>query len=190
MRKLLTELVFVTFMLLMGSAVWLLMHLTTVTPQTVEVYVAPVVFERLEETPLPKSRFYRSVDRIHVSKREFDCLARNIYYEAVGEDYIGKIAVAQVTWNRVKSGRWGHTICVVVHAPYQFSWTRQKKLYPSGDGWIESQQAARDFLNGTRVSGLQNSKYYHATWIRDPDWTNRLEVAMVIGQHKFYNRPE
>ena len=189
MRKFLTETAFVAFMLLITGSVWLLMDPVAEKPLPAEVLPVDLKDETytLHLEPMP---FYRSTAKISLSEREFDCLARNIYYEAVGEDYIGKIAVAQITWNRVKAGRWGNSVCRVVHAPYQFSWTRQNKRQPGGAGWEASQQAARDFLNGRRIIGLDRSKYYHATWIQDPDWTRRLEVAVVIGQHKFYNRPD
>jgi spore germination cell wall hydrolase CwlJ-like protein len=188
MRKFLTETAFVAFILLFASGFWMLTQPTV--KEYVEVEVRPVVLANLDPEPLAYSYFYRSPAKIELSAKDFECLARNIYYEAVGEDYIGKIAVAQVTWNRVKAGRWGKTVCHVVHAPFQFSWTRMKKRLPAGPGWEESKRAARDFLNGRRVAGLDRSKYYHATWIQDPDWTNRMEVAVVIGQHKFYNRPD
>ena len=189
MRKFITESAFVASIILTAAAVWTVFQSVAIQPQIVTVEVTPVVLESLPEEPLAPSYFYRSPARIELSSKDFECLARNIYYEAVGEDYVGKIAVAQITWNRVKAGRWGNSVCAVVHAPHQFSWTKQKKRMPAGPGWEESRRAARDFLAGRRVNGLDRSKYYHATWIQDPDWTRRLEVAVVIGQHKFYNRP-
>ena len=47
--------------------------------------------------------------------REVECLARNIYFEAGGEPRAGKIAVAEVTMNRVKSRQFPRTVCGVVH---------------------------------------------------------------------------
>jgi spore germination cell wall hydrolase CwlJ-like protein len=37
--------------------------------------------------------------------RQLDCLTRNIYWEAASEPFEGKVAVAQVTMNRVQDGR-------------------------------------------------------------------------------------
>ena len=50
-----------------------------------------------------------------VTSRDEDCLARNIYYEAGGESEEGKVAVAIVTINRVKDGRFDRSICGVVN---------------------------------------------------------------------------
>ena len=43
------------------------------------------------------------------------CMAKNIYYEAASESYEGKLAVAQVTMNRVNSPLYPKTICEVVY---------------------------------------------------------------------------
>jgi len=50
-----------------------------------------------------------------VSSRDEECLARNIFYEAGSESEEGKAAVAIVTINRVKDGRFGNSICGVVN---------------------------------------------------------------------------
>lgn len=51
---------------------------------------------------------------INISSKDVDCLSRNIYYEAGGEPEEGKVAVAMVTINRVRDGRFGKSICSVV----------------------------------------------------------------------------
>ena len=51
---------------------------------------------------------------INISSKDVDCLAKNIYYEAGGEPEEGKVAVAMVTINRVRDGRFGKTVCSVV----------------------------------------------------------------------------
>jgi spore germination cell wall hydrolase CwlJ-like protein len=51
---------------------------------------------------------------INISSKDVDCLTKNIYYEAGGEPEEGKVAVAMVTINRVRDGRFGKTICSVV----------------------------------------------------------------------------
>ena len=51
----------------------------------------------------------------NVSSKDEDCLARNIFYEAGSESEEGKAAVAIVTINRVKDGRFDKSICGVVN---------------------------------------------------------------------------
>lgn len=134
--------------------------------------------------------FFKDPDKLNLSKEDIRCLEYNIFYEAGIEPYYGKIAVAQVTYNRLKTGRWGNTICRVVYARNQFSWTHQNKPKPNGPLWRESQRAARDFINGKRVMNLKDSIYYHATWMeRKPFWAHHKVKVQEIGQHVFY-RPK
>lgn len=128
-------------------------------------------------------------EQVNYTKKDLDCLTRNIYYEARGEDHRGKIAVAQVTINRLKTGYWGDSICRVVYAKKQFSWTLAKKLpRPDSKVWAESEEIARKVLAGHRVRGLSRSLFYHAIHIRDPKWADTRHEVGQIGNHVFYNR--
>ena len=140
--------------------------------------------ERVEKVVLVKTK-----QQVAMSAKELDCLARNIYYEAGVEDRAGKIAVAQVTVNRLKEGRWGKDICKVVYAKAQFSWTLDKSKrnqVPKGELWEQSRQVAMEFQRGVRVKGLEDSQFYHADYIRDPNWAKAKVVVKQIGQHIFY----
>jgi spore germination cell wall hydrolase CwlJ-like protein len=128
-------------------------------------------------------------ERMRYTSADLDCLTRNIYYEAGVEDAVGKYAVAQVTINRLKAGRWGQTICQVVYAPKQFSWTLIKQLSkPDGELWSQSEQIARQVLDGHRIPRLARSLYYHAVYIRNPVWADPAAQAGQIGNHVFYDR--
>lgn len=128
-------------------------------------------------------------EQVKWTKNDLECLTRNIYYEARGEDHRGRVAVAHVTLNRVKTGYWGNTICKVVYAKKQFSWTLAKKLpRPDSKLWAESEEVARKVLAGHRIRGLSRSLYYHATYIKDPNWADPAHEVGQIGNHVFYNR--
>ena len=119
---------------------------------------------------------------------ELTCLTRNIYYEARGEAEAGQYAVANVTLNRLKSGKWGNDICQVVYAKKQFSWTNQTKpAKPDPAAWANSHKVAVNALNGTRIRGLGASLFYHADYIKSPGWVDNRHYVTQIGQHKFYN---
>ena len=128
-------------------------------------------------------------EKVKYTKNDVECLTRNIYYEAGVEPEVGKFAVAHVTVNRLKTGYWGNSICKVVYAKSQFSWTLAKKLpRPNGKLWAESEEIARKVLAGHRVRGLTRSLYYHAIYIRDPKWVDPKHEAGQIVQHIFYNK--
>jgi hypothetical protein len=138
-----------------------------------------------------KQIIVQSSERVHYSKADEECLAKNIYHEAGVEPVEGKFAVAQVTLNRLKTGRWGNTICSVVYAPSQFSWTLYKKkryAQPKGQLWDQSRMVAKSFLEqGYRVPKLEESTYYHADYVK-PKWIPAVERVAQIGQHIFYKK--
>lgn len=126
------------------------------------------------------------------TKAEFDCLAKNIYHEAGVESTLGKFAVAQVTLNRLREGRWGKDICKVVYAKAQFSWTlyaKKRNEVPKGPLWEQSKVVASAVLDdGMRVPSLAHSTYYHADYIKPPLWTKTVAKIQQIGQHIFYEK--
>lgn len=127
--------------------------------------------------------------------KQLDCLTRNIYWEAASEPFEGKVAVAQVTMNRVASGKFGSGVCGVVYQKNvfyekvvcQFSWACEtnhkiKPIYPKN--WAESEEVAKKvLLENFRLPSLTQAMYYHATYV-NPGW--RLQRVTQIGQHIFY----
>ena len=127
--------------------------------------------------------------------RELECLTRNIYWEAASEPFEGKVAVAQVTMNRVESGRFAGSVCGVVtqkNVVYekvicQFSWYcegnyKVKPVYKPL--WRESEEVAKKvYLEGFRLPSVKEALYYHATYI-NPNW--KKQKIAEIGQHVFY----
>lgn len=125
--------------------------------------------------------------------KQVDCLAKNIYYEAGSETYEGKLAVAQVTLNRVNSGRFAPDICSVVYQKTnsicQFSWTCTMITAPFRDKylWEESELIAKRALTQPHLHDIiakSNALYYHAVYV-NPGW-NKNKVVTKIGNHIFY----
>ena len=142
-----------------------------------------------QEIDVLKEVVFDSGQRVNITQRERECLTKNIFHEAGVEPFEGKIAVAQVTFNRLNSGRWGNDICSVVYAKKQFSWTlSQKKVNenPKGNLWRDSVAAKDAFLSGLRVKNLEKSKHYHTDYIKKPYWSKEKSVAARVGQHIFY----
>ena len=124
--------------------------------------------------------------------RDVDCLARNIYFEAAGESRSGKIAVAEVTMNRVKSKQFPRSVCGVVYqktrGTCQFSWVCQdKKAIRNRTAWRESVKIAENILISNRRYGIIGSaKYFHADYV-NPAWADEKQLVMKIGRHIFYH---
>lgn len=127
--------------------------------------------------------------------RQLDCLARNVYYEAGNEPFEGKVAVAQVTLNRVNSTKYPNDVCKVIfqkNVVYtkvicQFSWYCEKgnqQVTVKNEAYKESMIAAKKvLLEDYRLPSLTEAMYYHADYV-NPNW--KLPRITKIGRHIFY----
>ncbi|QDH83495.1 cell wall hydrolase [Achromobacter phage Motura] len=127
------------------------------------------------------------------SMEDLQCLAKNVFHEAGVETDNGKIAVAQVTLNRVAAGRWGDSICDVVYSPAQFSWTLQPhkvKEEPKGELWESSLQAAVRVLQGERNDELAESLFYYNPdkVRRTPAWASKKYMIGKVDSHIFFTQ--
>jgi len=127
--------------------------------------------------------------------KQLECLTRNIYWEAASEPFEGKVAVAQVTLNRMNSGKFPDSVCGVVHQKNvfyekvvcQFSWYCENNYKVKAihkPMWRESEEVAKKvLLEGFRLPSLHNALYYHADYV-NPGW--KLPKIEKIGRHIFY----
>lgn len=118
-----------------------------------------------------------------VISSELRCLADNIYHESKGESFKGKLAVAVVTLNRVKSPQYPNTVCKVVYQRNQFSWTRTKHKIKDFYSWTDSLLAATMAMEDPKILGDFQATHYHNTTV-SPTWG--LRRIAKIGQHIFY----
>lgn len=124
-------------------------------------------------------------------QKQLSCLTNNIFYEAESESFKGKLAVAQVTMNRVRSGLFMNDVCRTVYQKRkktcQFSWVcdKSKRRIPiDSQEYIDSRAAAEKVLfDGYRLTKLNDALYYHAVYV-DPRWNKRRIIR--IGKHIFY----
>lgn len=121
-----------------------------------------------------------------VPVRDVLLLALNIYYEARGEGVSGKAAVAHVTLNRMKDGRWPETVYGVIMQPGQFSWTRNPPKIEDWEALRASVVVAAKALSGDLRDRTGGALYFHAARLGDPDWTRGLTRLARIGAHTFY----
>ena len=119
-------------------------------------------------------------------KRETNCLAENIYYEAGTQGKEGMEAVAQVTLNRKRAG-FAPSICGVVHQDgCQFSWTCQPYKQPIPALFSQAYEIAKkSFMTGVALARLDHALYFHGDYIK-PDWAGQKKFIEQIGQHRFY----
>lgn len=174
---------------------WLSRSLKALGLAAVVVAVVAVCDARLESLRNAQSGMPAGYVTAAEQTRQLECLTRNIYWEAASEPFEGKVAVAQVTLNRMESGKFPSSVCGVVHQKNvfyekvvcQFSWYcegnhKVKPVYKPL--WRESEEVAKKvLLEGFRLPSLKNALYYHADYV-NPGWKHpKIEK---IGRHIFY----
>ena len=128
-------------------------------------------------------------------EKSLDCLAMNVYREAGHEPFEGKVAVAQVTLNRVNSNKFPRDVCAVVYQKSrftervicQFSWycdSKHRNRPVDDEAYEESYRVAKMvFLEDFRLESIKDAMYYHADYV-NPNW--KLKRITKIGNHIFY----
>ncbi|MCC5778326.1 cell wall hydrolase [Nitratireductor sp. B36] len=135
--------------------------------------------------PLPETVF---------SKREQQCLAAGIYFEARGESVKGQAAVAQVILNRVRNPTYPNTICGVVYQNEK--WRNRCQFSFACDGIRDRVASPAHFKTAQEVAmattagkiwlpEVGSSTHYHATYVH-PRWAGAMQRMKKIGQHIFY----
>ena len=132
------------------------------------------------------------------------CLAQNIYFEAGNQPFAGKLAVANVTLNRVNDLQFPETVCEVVYQAKsyqkswkgtmipkrgmcQFSWYCDGKSDEPKDSvtWIESIRIADIALESSNFDITDGALWYHANYVH-PYWADHLTYVIQIETHLFY----
>lgn len=126
---------------------------------------------------------------MEVSDEELWLLACIVDWEAGNESYEGKLAVANVVLNRVRSGKWGSSITSVIYAPRQFSGVTD------GNGNTSASFAAR-MEKGPRqscieaameaLSGVNNVGGYTSFRALSVANYSAYDSYIIIGNHCFF----
>ena len=130
------------------------------------------------------------------------CLAQTVFFEARGEPFLGKVAVASVVMNRTLDGRFPDNVCdVVKQGPTyksrpdipvrhrcQFSFYcdgKSDKLNYRLLSVQESVGVAYKVLTGQVPDVTGGATFYHATYVR-PEWASYKKKTVKINNHFFY----
>lgn len=121
-------------------------------------------------------------------RREVLCMALNVYHEARGTTQGDRDAVAHVTMNRLETGLWGNTVCAVVLARHQFSWTvfsEGRAVPKETQAWLNAQETAYRVYSDETAHDLTNgaTHFYAASRRRPPAWASRGVNKQRIGGH-------
>ena len=153
-------------------------------------------FKKQISTPPVKMEIVQTLKKIQIidpieeiGKEEFDCLVRNIYFEARDQTIEGQYAVAEVVLNRTEDEEFPKTICEVVEQKTetvcQFSWFCDGKSDRMRDRKaieVAKKVAMASLLEKTDYT--DGAVFYHAEYV-SPHWKN-VKKTKKIQDHIFY----
>jgi N-acetylmuramoyl-L-alanine amidase len=130
-----------------------------------------------------------------ITASDIDTLARTVWAEARGEQFLGQRAVANVVINRWETDegqfKRDDTIAMACLRPNQFS------CWNAADPNFEEMQTisfgARSFRTAMRAALeafdepdlTEGARHYHTAGV-SPEWSKRREPVVVIGKHYFF----
>ncbi|HET8899389.1 MAG TPA: cell wall hydrolase [Rhodanobacteraceae bacterium] len=121
------------------------------------------------------------------------CLATTVYLEARGEPTTGQFAVAEVALRRQERGHWGHDMCKVVTAPYQFAPATTSKDFEIRNltAWNKAWAIAGESMKmwklpqDQRVVVVPRADHFVKLEDASPKWAQTTPLR-TIGDHTFY----
>jgi N-acetylmuramoyl-L-alanine amidase len=134
---------------------------------------------------LPQDDKALSTWSYHVSAKELLLLQKIVMAEAEGEPYEGKVAVANVVLNRLRSAPFPDTIQEVIYQKAQFSPVangRLRRVQPNPD----SIRAVTAALNGHKAVPDNTCFFLSLTLAQDLTVHHSRTKVKTIGHHTFY----
>lgn len=140
-------------------------------------------------------------NKIFESLSELELMTLCVYGEARNQGLDGMLAVASVILNRAKKPSWwGQDIKSVILKPWQFSCLNENDpnrntLENIASDFQDSLKRlnilrhcywiAKGLLEGFLLSNVGGATHYHTRQVK-PDWKDKLQKIVQIGDHIFY----
>jgi spore germination cell wall hydrolase CwlJ-like protein len=124
-------------------------------------------------------------ERRAASAADRDCVARAMYFESVKTAEDGMLAVGTVVMNRLKSGRYGSSICGIVGQHRQFApgvLSRRMVGRPAE----RARRMADAVLAGERHPAARGAMFFHAAGLRFR--YSNMHYVLVSGGNAFYEK--
>lgn len=121
-------------------------------------------------------------------------MTATVWMEAQGEPPLGKLAVAYVLLNRLRTGRWGTRVGEVCLAPKQFScWnhdspTRKRlaRVDERTGPWLACERAVVSALGDSEPDPTGGALHYYNPSVVAPSWdADKSKPRVTIGAHVF-----
>jgi spore germination cell wall hydrolase CwlJ-like protein len=176
-------------------------HARDKTPATVKAAAVTLPkarpsLPRHQPAPLDLRVTAAPVDPEAYQRRQANCLAKAIYFEARSESVDGQFAVARVILNRTENPHYPDTICRVVYqnahrvnrCQFSFACDRLPDEPDESIAWALALGMAEALVRMEQPllsEKLLQSTHYHADYVR-PYWAPQLAMTGTVGRHIFY----
>ena len=115
------------------------------------------------------------------SSNDIYLIARAVYAEARGEEYLGKVAVAAIILNRVDDPNFPNSVSGVVYQPGAFDSVSDGQINLAPDE--ECRRASREAFGGWDPTN--GCVYYYNPQTATNKWMLSKEVILTVGNHVF-----
>jgi spore germination cell wall hydrolase CwlJ-like protein len=114
------------------------------------------------------------------------CYATAVYHEVNTRSLQEKLGVYNVIRNRLKSGRWGYSVCSVVYANGQFAVQDENHEPVDEVAYLKTKLLIIDAMRGKYVNPVADALYFHDDSIKGKDkWFGKKKMVK-IGRMYFY----
>lgn len=117
----------------------------------------------------------------NITNKDLYLLSCCVYGEARGESYTGKVAIAAVVLNRVRSSQFPNTISGVIYQSGAFTCVADGQINLGTND--ECTRAAQDALNGWDPSC--GALFYYNPITATSSWIRNRPIIITIGKHVF-----
>ncbi|WP_404713493.1 cell wall hydrolase [Sphingomonas sp. MMS24-J13] len=123
-----------------------------------------------------------------VDPEALECMAKIVHHEAGNQPRQGQIAVARTLLNRIKSGRFGSTVCEVANQHGQFFDTTSYQPSRDSDSWANAVDVSRAVLRGDEgTQGVAHgAMFFRAAYKPASSFFRSRQRVGAIGDHIFY----
>jgi N-acetylmuramoyl-L-alanine amidase len=147
---------------------------------------ADTLLTMVDQSPrVARDRFIDALPR--ETRRQVMCVALNSYHEARGSTAADRIATAMVVRNRARRAQ--QSMCTIVFAPSQFSWTflPRSQLVPRDDTmWRRVLREAYAVVTDHDLHDITGgaTHFYNPSVVR-PTWARMASRSQMIGAHRY-----
>jgi spore germination cell wall hydrolase CwlJ-like protein len=127
------------------------------------------------------------MDYIHNLEQDLNCYSSAVYHEVNTRTLEEKLGVINVIRNRVKSGKWGRTVCDVVYSHKQFAVLDERHEPVNEKAYLKIKLLVLDTVVFKKYPNpVADSLYFHDDSIKEKNSWFGHNKKIKIGRMNFY----